>query len=587
MKQPDHAMLSRLFFKLLPVQIAIVAMGSINSIVDGVIAARFIDATTVGVVGLYYTVMRILEASSSILLGGVTVLCGKSLGSGKMNETRGICTLGLVLALFVGAFLTIASFAAPETIAELLGATEELKAPLVDYIRGYAIGIIPLLLGQLLATNLQLERQEKLGHAGVIVMIVTNIALDIWFVAILDMGIWGLALATSLANWAYFLVVEQHFFSKTAQLIPDVKLINWQQALPILRIGFPNALLVACLAVRSLIINRILLSCAGNDGLSALSSFNMINGLFLSVAIGTGGLVRTLSSVFLGEENRQSLLAMIRISLTYMMAMMIVLGAAMSLLASPLAGIYFPDPASPVHQMTRQLFFIYGLCSPLSLLCIIYSNYCQAAGHRLFVNLISLFDGFFSMVIPSVLLAPSLGALGVWLSFPIGLALTLFVSVLYPVLHYKRLPRSLAEWLLLPEEFGANEGLVMMLYEMRDVTRTAETVQAYCEARGMSRKSSAHAGLCLEEIAGNIVRHGFRADRKKHEIEVRVTFRTEGVLLRIKDDCIRFNPEEWVAITTASDPASNVGIRLVYRIADEISYQNLLGLNVLSILLGS
>ena len=48
----DDAMLARLFFRLLPVQAAIVAMGSINAIVDGVVASRFIDPSTVGVVGL-------------------------------------------------------------------------------------------------------------------------------------------------------------------------------------------------------------------------------------------------------------------------------------------------------------------------------------------------------------------------------------------------------------------------------------------------------------------------------------------------------------------------------------------------------
>ena len=31
------------------------------------------------------------------------------------------------------------------------------------------------------------------------------------------------------------------------------------------------------------------------------------------------------------------------------------------------------------------------------------------------------------------------------------------------------------------------------------------------------------------------------------------------------------------------DPFKNIGIRMIYRLADEVTYQNLLGLNVLSI----
>ena len=43
-------LISRLFFSLLPVQVLIYAMGFINTIVDGIMAGRFIDSTTVGVV---------------------------------------------------------------------------------------------------------------------------------------------------------------------------------------------------------------------------------------------------------------------------------------------------------------------------------------------------------------------------------------------------------------------------------------------------------------------------------------------------------------------------------------------------------
>ena len=105
----DDAMLARLFFRLLPVQAAIVAMGSINAIVDGVVASRFIDPSTVGVVGLYYTMLRILEAVGAVLLGGVSVLSGRYLGSGKIDRTRGICSLGMALAILIGALLTAAS----------------------------------------------------------------------------------------------------------------------------------------------------------------------------------------------------------------------------------------------------------------------------------------------------------------------------------------------------------------------------------------------------------------------------------------------------------------------------------------------
>ena len=136
---------------------------------------------------------------------------------------------------------------------------------------------------------------------------------------------------------------------------------------------------------------------------------------------------------------------------------------------------------------------------------------------------------------------------------------------------------------MLPEGFGKGNCLVLNIENMEQITRIAVQIQAFCESHGLSAKTASHAALCLEEMTGNIVRHGFSADRKLHRIEVRAAFLPDGVLLRVKDDCVPFNPQEWHDLAAPADPCANVGIRLVYGIAKKIEYQNLLGLNVLSI----
>ena len=55
----DYKMIGKLFFGMLPVQILIFALGSVNTIVDGAMAGRYIDASSVGVVGLYFSFVKI------------------------------------------------------------------------------------------------------------------------------------------------------------------------------------------------------------------------------------------------------------------------------------------------------------------------------------------------------------------------------------------------------------------------------------------------------------------------------------------------------------------------------------------------
>ena len=73
-----------------------------------------------------------------------------------------------------------------------------------------------------------------------------------------------------------------------------------------LKIGFPGAMLVFCLALRGMVLNRILLRYAGDDGLSALSALSMINGLNVAFALGVGATLRVLASVAFGERDRDS-----------------------------------------------------------------------------------------------------------------------------------------------------------------------------------------------------------------------------------------------------------------------------------------
>lgn len=54
-------------------------------------------------------------------------------------------------------------------------------------------------------------------------------------------------------------------------------------------------------------------------------------------------------------------------------------------------------------------------------------------------------------------------------------------------------------------------------------------------------------------------------------------------ILRIKDDCVPFNPADRRDIVDPEDITQNIGVRMVYSMAESVQYQNILGLNVLTI----
>ena len=74
----------------------------------------------------------------------------------------------------------------------------------------------------------------------------------------------------------------------------------------------------------------------------------------------------------------------------------------------------------------------------------------------------------------------------------------------------------------------------------------------------------------------------FGKDGKKNQIDIRVVHKGDDVILRIRDNCTAFNPTERASAMEPGEMGKNIGIGMVYRIAREVSYQNLLGLNVLT-----
>lgn len=142
------------------------------------------------------------------------------------------------------------------------------------------------------------------------------------------------------------------------------------------------------------------------------------------------------------------------------------------------------------------------------------------------------------------------------------------------------------------KDFGvpADNRIDITIHNMDDVMNLSERVWEFCEKHGLSGHRIFYSSLCTEELAGNIVRHGFK-DKKKHSIDIRVSYIDDDIVICFKDDGIPFNPEESSRLFCAEDTVSqkdaaafdNIGLRLASRISRSMNYQNTFGLNILTI----
>lgn len=580
----DPRMIERLFFRLMPVQILLVAIGSINSVIDGAMASSFIGPEAMTVTGLYMPLLKIFETVNTVLLIGSQILCGQFLGKNQVDRTRNVFSIDILTVVGFSVISTAACLIFPGGVAGALGADAATREGLAAYVAGMAPGILPMMLCAQLSAFLQLEQKQKRTYIGIFVMMAVNAALDYLFIVVLKRGLFGLGLATTVSYWAFFILLGSYYFGSKAVIKFSFKGMKAADLGRIISVGFPGAIVTLCLSLRGFAINAILLRYSGRDGVAALSALNTFGGLLYAVTAGVASTTRLLVSVYQGEEDRVGIVQIMKTALFRGVPLVAAVAAAVCALAVPLTLVFFRDQSSEVFRLTKLLFRIYPLCMPLSAICVIFINYFQSTSRMGIVNVLSIMDGAAGVCLSSLILAPLLGAPGVWIAHVINGVLTTLAILIYAAVKNKGFPRSFEELIVLPADFGVppDQSLAVTIRLAEEVTETSGRVIEFCRGLGMDERSSFHAGLCLEEIAANVCEHGFK-DGKKHSVEVRVVKKNEGMLLRVKDDCLAFDPKEAAEMMDPKDLTHNIGLRIVSGYAKNMYYNSALGLNVLSI----
>ena len=581
----NSKMVTRLLFRLLPIQVLLAAVGAVNGIVSSFFASNYVGVDAMSAVGLYAPLNMLLTALSFILVGGSVILFGKYIGENKQDAAQNVFSLNLFVStltalVFAIVFLSMGLF----DLSGFLTRDEAVRPLLNRYLIGQAIGVPPLLLGNSVAAFLSLENKTRRTMIASLIYIVINLILNYLFVQVMHLEALGLALASSLGMWVFLLVQAQYYFSGSSYLHVRFRSLSWGDSAEIFRIGVPGALSNVYQTARGLIVNRLLGIFVGSIAISAFATADNLLRIFWAVPFGMLAVSRMLISVSIGEEDRQTLTDVMRVMFRRFVPLQCVISAAIILCAVPLTRIFYHDPAEPVFMMTVWGFRILPLCMPLSIICMHFTCYGQASRKQVLVHALSLLDGVVCVAGFTALLIRSLGLNSAYIANVLnGVVTTLFI-IAYSWVRIRHFPRNMEELMVIDDDFGASEDerMDLSVRDMEGVVSIAERVQSFCLSRGIEERRALLAGLSMEEMAGNIIDHGFTKDKKRHSVDVRVVHKGGDVILRIKDDCVPFDPHERLMIAENTDVTKNIGIRAVFKIAKDVQYQNILGLNVLT-----
>ena len=574
-EHPDSQLIRGSFVRMLFVNMFVMLTMSICGFVDSLVISNRLGTEALAAVGFFSPVSTAVGMFNMVVIGS-QILIGNFIGAGKKDRIGTLFFSSfLVLACFYTLFAVTGIFFR-DGLAALLGAGGEVHTMLSDYILGYLPGIPLQALTALLMAFVSFNNDMRRSYLSAGVMSVGNLVGDL---LLAGSGTFGIGLATTLSYAIGFLILLPGYLKKEKTVhfertVPDLRLVGKA----VLR-GFPVLMLTIGLVMKNTLMNSAISGASGDPGIAVVKVLVSVCDI---VGIFTGGCssaYSTLVGVFYGEQDRQSFCALFRtaakIGFIICVLMMIVIMSASSLLT----GLFF-KPGFSAMGAARNMFLLGFTFLPMNILMNLLLSSYQAQGKMKLVNILSVAEttmvGLFAF-----LFVPVFGLDAAWLVNTVVDLICLGIVLASVWIRKGGFTLRTEDLLKLPDHFGAApDELWECALRSRDrICETSESAVSFCLEKGISRRTASFAGLCIEEMARNIFQHGGHQEKDVH-VDVRMVVQNE-LTIRIRDNCIAFDPRKRLDQFHPEDPGQNIGIRLTAGIARQIDWYNNAGVNTL------
>lgn len=466
----------------------------LNSTIDSMVAGQFIGADAVSVIILALPLVNILMLPGTIILMGTTLLIAPAFGNQDYSRVNRILTVGLASALVVSGIFTVllAVYAGP--VSMFITQDARLQPMLQEYLPfafvGSFFGLFACAGGQFV----QISGRPQLVARFVGIFGVLNLALDILFVRVLEMGIRGAAAGTSAAAFLGFLVMVPYLLRE-----PRPYRLCWPAWASIrsffreiLSRGTPAAMTGVSMILLNLGLNTLVLSTLGADGMFILSICMQLLMICMLVLTATGGTITGLGGILSGEEDWDGVGRLI--SLILRLSLGLALCASVLLLAFPaaVASLFGADAALTQLSVTPLRIFS-GVFLPATVLMTQANAFLLVKRGRLAALLQA---GIVICILP---LALAFSRWNLWAALPLGMLLPMLGGLAASALISRRQGNLHPVWLT-PVGDTRRSFTVSVAYSHESVSQQFSLLCERLDAMRLSQTENTAVTHCVEEM---------------------------------------------------------------------------------------
>ena len=320
------------------------------STADALIVGRYVNKEALAAIGATSYIINILIGFFVGLSAGAAVIISQFYGANKDKQLSDSVHTSIALSLISGVIIMILGAVFSPMILRLMNTPTDIMEPSVTYLRVYFLGAVPVLIYNMGSSILRAVGDSKSPLYVLIICTIVNIVLDLLFVAVFNMGIFGAALATLLAQLVSAIVVIVMLMRAELSYKLDIKKICFHKNVLIvmLKLGLPTGFQSVLYCFSNMIVQSSVNN-FGTDTVAAWTAFTRIDNFYWMVIGAFGVAVTTFVGQNFGARNFDRIKKSVKITYAFTAMSAILLSLIFYVWCEPLL-LLFTNETSVVNE---------------------------------------------------------------------------------------------------------------------------------------------------------------------------------------------------------------------------------------------
>ena len=526
----------------------------LGNIVDTILVGNILGKEAMSSVSLALPVETLIQIPGYVLGTGGAIAAGIMLGKRDRKGASSVFTVTLFITVAAGLIFSLTGIFAAMPLGELLS-------------KG---GNLSVLTGRyLLVSFLGVENHPHLASAYLIASNVINLIFDYLLLRYTPLSTAGASLSTVL-GFLLGMVVFVFYIRSPKRMISFCRQ-GWGAAFKeAFRSGIPMFIFMIMALIKALGLNFIILTFLGDDGMCVYTVCENVLMIVEMVVGGIVGIIPNIAGVLYGEKDYFGLRSLCSRVLKYSFVPCAGIMAFVMILPGVLTQM-FGIRQEPLLGITSQALRVFMICLPFYLWNKFLISYYESIEYSGLAGAVTfLQNGIF--LLPSAFIGIIIGQRAGGSGY-IAMALSYVVSELLTVIGiavYRRIRYRGSDFYMVPKENTEALLDVTIRADMEETSLIPKEMIEACKQAGVEGDRAMAIAVAAEEMVLNCIAYG---GRKSHWIDLSLVpddTSEGGLLLRIRDNGIPFNPTEYEYDGDIFE--STGGIEIVRKLAKDITY---------------